>query len=135
MSRFLTELEVKPATGMDDGKWQLIIDLVYQSDVAGITITVPAGKITDFASVPRLPLAYMFVGDRASKASVIHDHLYETHIVPREMADAVFREASAITGVPWLARQAMWLGVRAFGSSHWDPKPAAAVVPAKSEHH
>lgn len=126
MSRFVTELEVKPATGLDDGKWQLITDLIYESDVAGRTITVPAGMVTDFASVPRLPLAYMFVGDRASKAAVIHDRLYDTHEVPRAVADAVLREASAVTGVPWLARQAMFIGVRVFGWTHWGSSTATA---------
>jgi hypothetical protein len=126
MSAFLTALEVENASGMDDGKWRLTAPLVYQSDVAGMTFTAPAGMISDFASVPRLPLAYMLFGDRASEASVIHDHLYASHLVPRAMADAVLREASAVTGVSWFARNSMWLGVRLFGASHWTAKPTAA---------
>lgn len=126
MSAFLTSLEVENATGQDDGKWRLTAPLVYQSDVAGMTFTVPAGTISDFASVPRLPLAYMLFGDRASEASVVHDFLYTSHLVPRSVADAVLREASAVTGVSWFARQSMWLGVRLFGWLHWKPKPAAA---------
>jgi hypothetical protein len=126
MSAFLTDLQVENATDQDDGKWRLTAPLVYQSDVAGMTFTAPAGMVTDFASVPRAPLAYMLFGDRASEASVIHDFLYGSHLVPRAMADAVLREASAVTGVSWLTRQAMWLGVRAFGWSHWGKGPATA---------
>ncbi|MFM0488042.1 DUF1353 domain-containing protein [Paraburkholderia graminis] len=126
MSAFLTALQVENATGLDDGKWRLTAPLVYRSDVAKMTITAPAGMVTDFASVPRAPLAYMLFGDRASEASVIHDFLYGSHLVPRSVADAVLREASAVTGVSWFARNSMWLGVRLFGGSHWTPKPTAA---------
>lgn len=120
MSAFLSELRVENASGQDDGKWRLTAPLVYQSDVAGATFTAPAGMVTDFASVPRAPFAYMLFGDRASEASVIHDYLYGSHLVPRAMADAVLREASAVTGVSWFARNSMWLGVRAFGWLHWN---------------
>jgi hypothetical protein len=120
VSAFLSELRVENASGQDDGKWRLTAPLVYQSDVAAMTITAPAGMVTDFASVPRAPLAYMLFGDRASEASVIHDYLYGSHLVPRAMADAVLREASAVTGVSWFARNSMWLGVRAFGWLHWN---------------
>jgi hypothetical protein len=136
MSAFLTELQVKPATGKDDGQWQLLADLVYQSDVAGMTFTVPAGFITNFASVPRIPIVYELAGDTASDAATVHDYLYSTHIVPRSVADAVLREASDVTAVPDWRRQLMWAGVRIFGWLYWgtaatSTKPAAvaAVTP------
>ena len=46
--------------------------------------------------------------------------------VDRETADAVLREASAVTGVPAWRRAIMWAAVRAFGGSHWDEKPISA---------
>lgn len=30
----------------------------------------------------------------------MHDYLYSSHEVPRDLADAVLREASRVTGVP-----------------------------------
>lgn len=136
MSAFLTELQVKPATGKDDGQWQLLADLVYQSDVAEMTFTVPAGFITNFASVPRIPIVYELAGDTASDAATVHDYLYSTHVVPRSVADAVLREASGVTDVPDWRRQLMWAGVRAFGWLYWGgaatstkPAAAAAVTP------
>lgn len=141
MSEFVKGLQVKPATGKDDGQWELISDLVYQSDVAGMTFTVPTGFITNFASVPRIPIVYELAGDTSSAAATVHDFLYTTHPVSRAMADAVLREASAVTDVPLWRRQLMWAGVRAFGWSHWGtaatsttPAAAAAVtqpVPVK----
>jgi hypothetical protein len=100
--------------------WRLNAPFVYQSDVAGQTFTVPAGFVTDLASVPRLPLVYLLAGGTANEASVVHDWLYSTHVVPRSVADAVLREASAVSGVPAWRRTLMWAAVRAFGGSHWD---------------
>lgn len=124
MSAFLTELQVENATDQDDGKWRLTAPLVYQSDVANLTITVPAEFVTDLASTPRIPFVYEFAGGVANMASVVHDYAYSTHIVDRKTADAILREASAVTGVSWLKRQAMYIGVRAFGWSHWGNGPA-----------
>jgi hypothetical protein len=119
MSKFLSPLRVEPATSKDDDNWRLLDCLVYQSDVARRTITVPAGFVTNFASVPRIPVVYELAGDTSSAAATVHDYLYSTHIVSRDVADAVLREASAATAVPWWRRQLMWAGVRAFGWSHW----------------
>lgn len=104
----------RPAT------WRLNEPLVYQSDVAKITITVPAGFVTDLASTPRWPFVFELAGGVANMASVIHDYAYSTHIVDRATADAILREASAVSGVSWLTRQAMYVGVRVFGWSHWN---------------
>jgi hypothetical protein len=127
MSRFLSKCVLEVADDQDDGKWLLMADLQYESDVAERTITVPAGFQTDLASVPRLPFVYLLCGDCARQAAVVHDYLYTTHLVERAMADAVLREASAVTGVPWWRRTLMYWGVRIGGASHWDP-PAAEVA-------
>ncbi|WP_283149033.1 DUF1353 domain-containing protein [Silvimonas soli] len=119
MSRFLTKLEIANATDKDDGQWVLIAPLVYQSDVAGQTFTVPAGFHTDLASVPRLPVVFLLTGDTSREAAALHDYLYTEHPVPRAIADAVLREASAVTGVPAWRRWLMWAGVRLWGAPHW----------------
>lgn len=117
---FLSELELREADeNRDDGKWIVCQPLVYDSLVAGRTITVPAGYQTDLASVPRLPLVYWLCGGRANKPAVVHDYLYSTGLVPRPVADAVFREAMAVVGVPTAYRWLMWAGVRVGGASHY----------------
>jgi len=128
MSAFVKPYDVLDADLIKDrpATWRLNAPLVYQSDAAKLTITVPAGFVTDLASTPRIPFVYDFAGGVANMASVIHDYAYSTHIVDRKTADAILREASALTGVSWLTRQAMWLGVRAFGWSHWGNGPATA---------
>lgn len=117
---FLTQLQIEPASEFDDNRWRLTNPLVYHSAVAGQTFTVPSGFVTDFASVPRcIPIAYALCGGCANEASVVHDFLYTTHPVDRATADAVFREAMGLTGVPAWRRFGMWLGVRVFGGTHW----------------
>jgi hypothetical protein len=131
MSAFLTSLKVEPATpGKDDGNWRLIADLVYQSDIAKQTFTVPVGFVTNFASVPRIPVVYELAGDTSSEAATVHDYLYSTHIVNRGTADDVLREASAVTDVPGWRRWLMWSGVRVFGWTHWG---TAATDPSSSK--
>lgn len=123
MSAFLTELEVVELVDDDrDGRslWRLDAPLVYQSDVAARTITVPAGFVTDFASVPRIPVAWYVAGGEGNKAAVVHDYLYTSHLVERPIADAVFEEALAATGQPWWRRKLMWAGVRLFGGTPYD---------------
>jgi hypothetical protein len=121
MSAFLTSLDLRDADNTDDGQWILCAPLVYQSDVAQQTFTVPAGFQTDLASVPRLPLVFLLAGDSARKASVVHDWLYTTHPVTRDVADAVLKEASLLTGVPKWRAWLMWAGVRiGGGGSHWN---------------
>lgn len=118
---FLSPLIARHQDLLDDGLWVLTAPLVYASKVADMTITVPAGFVTDYASVPRLPVVFDLFGDTSDEAAVVHDYLYTTHLVTRPMADAVLREASKVTGVPAWRRWPMWLGVRLFGGSksHW----------------
>lgn len=123
MSRFVTRLA---ATNLDPdfaggrGLWELVEDLVYESDCAAMTITVPAGFKTDFASVLRLPVIYLFFGDKAHAPATVHDYLYNTGIVPRKTADDVFFEAMKIgTKLSALERRMMWAAVRIFGGTHF----------------
>jgi hypothetical protein len=127
VSRFVQRGALAPATDQDDGKWIVVQSVVYLSDVAQRVIAVPAGFQTDLASVPRIPLVYDLCGDTASLAAIVHDYLYSTHLVDRATADAVLREASAVTGVPAWRRWLMWAGVRLGGGSHWDPEHAKAA--------
>ncbi|CAG4889211.1 DUF1353 domain-containing protein [Paraburkholderia gardini] len=122
MSAFLTELQVdlvSDSTNSGRGTWRLTAPLIYQSDVAKQTFTVPAGFETDFSSVPRTPVAFLLTADSAHAASTVHDALYSFHWVPRNIADAVLREASLVSGVPAWRAALMFYGVRVFGASHW----------------
>lgn len=105
--------------------WALLAPLVYGSDRAGHTITVPKGFQTDFASVPRVPIAFWLTGDTAHEAAVVHDYLYQTHGVgTRQQADGVFLEAMAAMGIPGWRRQLMYQAVRLCGGAAWQSGPS-----------
>lgn len=132
MSRFLTSTDVRVLRGQfREGRqlFNLINPVAYDSDLLATVVVVPADYVTDFASVPKLPLAWLAAGGTAYEAAVIHDWLYTVHAVggkpiTRAKADAVFREAitaSQDTTAPgWL----MWAAVRLGGAGAWrEPAP------------
>ena len=115
MAKYLTELQTKT---LNDGKWKLLKPLVYESDILKRAVTVPEGFITDFASVPRIPVIYAMVGNCSHRAAVIHDYLYRINPIPevtRKIADAVFDEAMSVKAIPKWRRWMMWVGVRLGG--------------------
>ena len=117
MAKFLSELEVKALQKMDGGRslWQLVHPLVYQSDILLAPVDVPEGFVTDFASVPRIPVAYLLMNDVGQPAAVIHDYLYRFATCTRAQADEVLEEALNVLGVSWWRRKAMWTAVRLAG--------------------
>lgn len=122
MSKFITALDV---TLLDDtsnegrGTWRLDSPLAYQSDLASRVITVPVGFETDFSSVPRVPIAFLLTADSFHEPAVIHDFLYATKLLPRDLADKVLQEACEAEGVPWWRRTLVYWGVRVGGASHF----------------
>ena len=84
---FLTPLQIEK---LADGRWKTLAPLIYQSLERVVPWEVPAEFITDLASVPRLPLAYLLAGNTAHAPAVLHDYLYVTQPVESDVADAVF---------------------------------------------
>jgi hypothetical protein len=110
MSEFLTPLRVEE-TDEFGGLWTLLAPLRYRQRSLGRVITVPAGFVTDFASVPRILGVYDLEGGKCNKAAVVHDWLYSMGSiaggVDRKAADQVLREAMTRTNrplTPWRAR-------------------------------
>lgn len=104
---------------IDDSHWKLVKEFVYDSEVAHARISVPPGFVTDFASVPRVPVAFWLTGDTAHAAAVIHDWLYTTGLLPKATADSVFYEAMRASGIPFWRAKVMYWGVAYGGASAW----------------
>lgn len=126
MSKFLTMLDVElmwdafglPLRNRDDRQLFMVLsDFTYQSDLAGATITVPKGFVTDFASIPQFALSVF--GEIAHEPSLPHDYLYSTGKGTRLMADQILREACLVTGVSWWKTKLIYAGVRVGGGSHF----------------
>lgn len=84
------------------------------------TIIVPAGFVTDFASVPGWAQSFVSRVGKHARAALLHDFLYENRIGSRKVADWVFREQMRRDGVVWLRRWLAWLAVRVGGKHTWD---------------
>lgn len=90
----------------------------------GLQVIVPKGFVTDFASVPRIFWRLFPPTGQHARASVVHDYLYTAEAdCPRFLADAIFRHAMEISGVPWWKRTAMYYAVRMFGSRAYQREP------------
>ena len=112
-SKFLSNLSVELLA--DKNLWKLTEDLVYQSKILNKRITVKKGFISDFASVPRIPIIYALYGDKVHRESVIHDYLYRIKKYSRCAADRVFLEAMKARKKRFYIRWIMFLGVRLGG--------------------
>lgn len=137
MGKFLSELDVSK---LSQREWKLREPLVYKSNTVGV-IVVPEGFVTNFGSVPRLPLMYMLFGGVGDEACTLHDWLYADPHKPisggvsvgRSTADKVLRgviyeclhvDDSSISGIAHniislTIAWSMWAGVRIGGASHW----------------
>ena len=110
MAKFLSELSVELLNA--DSVWLVTRPLKYQSDILGY-IEVPMGFQTDFASVPKIPIAYELFGDRAHREAVIHDALYRSDFpgnVSFMTANRVFLEAMQIREKAFYIRYPMFWG-------------------------
>ena len=70
--------------------------LLYWSEKLDCLVTIPVGFQSDGSSVPRIPFVYIRFGGRAPREGWLHDYLYRldaSPVVPRSVADSVFKEA------------------------------------------
>lgn len=91
-----------------EGKWfRGHNPLGFYSAKYDITIATPPGFVTDFASVPRIPIAYMVAGNTGHWEAYLHDMLYR-FFNERLMADAIFYEAGRVRA-KMRTEQSWWL--------------------------
>lgn len=94
------------------GTWMLLSPLTY-ADKDGVEYVVPRGYLTDLASVPRAPIAFLLTGNTAHEPSALHDYLITSGTVTRARADELFREAMESIGMPPTRIRRMYNAVRA----------------------
>ena len=127
---FPNELKISPIQG---GRWKyrkLLADYQYRMTPEARRITVPAGCITDYASIPRILWPLIPAWGQHGPAAIVHDYLYDrggrikipdpdapAHSVrnTRKRADKIFLIAMRQLGVGWLKRHVMYRAVRLFG--------------------
>ena len=99
---------------VDDDHWSVVHPLVYRGKWD--RFEVPAGFLTDFATVPRLVVWLVPRVGRYTAAAILHDWLctegIRSGVVTSRQADGIFRRVMREHGVPLLRRWLMWCGVR-----------------------
>lgn len=116
---------------------------------SGFVVTIPAGFITDLASIPTavqwlLPpdgkyehglivwLLRLFGRDgwdwRYAHAAIVHDYLYKHAIATKRIADIVFYEAMGVSRVYTWLRLIMYLAVRVGGRGSYEKRDGGGIV-------
>lgn len=96
--------------------WMLTRPMVYNTPRG--SFVVPAGYITDHASVPRVFTSVVPpVQSCVAEASILHDWFYnkDSEDVPREFADLCLRELTIVRGGSTALGYAAWSAVRLGG--------------------
>lgn len=111
---FLTEDIIVASSG--DDRWELLRALIYEGQRE--TFTIPAGYVTDYATVPAV-ISWLIPRYGAyTRAAILHDYLITdllpTGLEPNDI-DGLFRRVLRELGVSAPRRWLMWAGVR-YGS-------------------
>ncbi|HFW4799072.1 TPA: DUF1353 domain-containing protein, partial [Salmonella enterica subsp. diarizonae serovar 60-67:z35:-] len=96
----------------------------YLSDDNSDIIEVPAGFITDLASVPRILWMFLPPDGKYAKAAIIHDYMYDNALRTKKEADLIFLDGMTVLGVPKWKRTIMYCAVRLFGRGKYKSKKA-----------
>ena len=118
MSQFTTELVVEQ---IDDKYWKLIEGFEYHVGEypSDEIVKVPAGFITDFASVPKIFHSILPPTGPYKAAAMVHDFCYQTAIYSKTKSDLIFLEGMKVLNVSMWIRQLMFYSVFLFGWYAW----------------
>lgn len=129
-------------------KFKLLETFKYVDPDLDIEVTVPAGFVTDFNSVPRLFWAYFAPLD-CPEAGLVHDWLYDHPSAYRRMftpspptsplskaeCDNIHRRILHLKGFRWSKRQLLWGILRTAGIHAWRKHRAQDVVVEPQDDH
>ncbi|HEX9173692.1 MAG TPA: DUF1353 domain-containing protein [Telluria sp.] len=121
---------IKKGTG-DPLKVQRFLDRVYflispiqwkpeESSSKFKEVVVPAGFVTDFASIPAVFWSILPPDGEYAYAAVVHDYLYWDQSISRADSDEILRLAMYDLDVSSTKSKAIIAAVRMFGKSAWD---------------
>jgi hypothetical protein len=117
MSRFTTPAILEM---LDHYRWRVNAPFsFYLSDDNSDMIEVPAGFVTDLASVPRILWILLPPDGKYAKAAIIHDYLYDNALRTKAEADRIFLDGITVLGVPKWKRIVMFGAVRLFGRGRY----------------
>lgn len=104
---------------LDGRQWRITAGFRFVP-LKGSVIEVPAGFITDFASVPRIFWRIFPPTGEYGKAAVIHDYLYHyPGTRNRGECDAILFDGMEVLGCGWWTRHLIHKAVRMGGWRPW----------------
>jgi hypothetical protein len=114
---------------VDARHWKVIVPFECDLELDGrqAKISVAAGFVTDFATIPRIFWSIAPPEDAYSEAACVHDYLYAcSGVLPgispslsREECDQVLLVGMQALGVPYWKREPIYKAVRWFGAGHF----------------
>jgi hypothetical protein len=124
----------------DGNEWLVAVPLVYKIGNTGKEIVVPAGFITDLASVPRQFCQLLPSTDRYLRAAIVHDFLYWDQACSKSAADKTLLAGMIESHVPKWKQAIVFRGVDLGGSRAWEGNAAdrrnglVRVLPVRYRH-
>lgn len=110
--------------------WRLTREFRFDSRLLGARLIVDPGLVTDLASVPRFPGAYLVAGGFGQGPAVLHDWACQIKLWSWQRAASLFWEASNTDGtalgipmMPRWRRQAMYRALQVAGFWRWREYP------------
>lgn len=101
--------------------WMLDKNMVWDIGNTEESITVPAGFVTDYASIPQALWSFgLSPFDQYSRAAIIHDYLYWTQVCTKPQSDRLLLIAMKESNVGKFDEFAVYNGVVLGGQSSWD---------------
>lgn len=117
-SHFIGTLDVR-LDGDASETWMLLSPLSFYSEKMKVMVTAYPGFRTDFCSVPRIPVIYSILGNRAHKLGVIHDNVYQLKTFPRQQCDELILEMGPLCGLTEVETWEVYVAVRMCGQKHY----------------
>ena len=111
---------VKVSPFADGENWFLVEDLRYEVGDTGKTVIVPAGFVTDFASIPRPFWSILPTWGKYGPPAVVHDFLYWDQRCTRDQADRILLVAMEESDPNFIRRFLIHRAVSWGGWLAWD---------------
>lgn len=121
---------------IDGVNWRLLDGFRYYltADEGGEFVDVPAGFVTNFASIPRVLQNLCPTTGKYAQIAVVHDKLFLAPVIrtpasarpcTRGQANRIFLEGAQVLGVSWLVRRVMYRALQLGSGAAWQAYRAA----------
>ena len=104
----------------DGAEWVVLEPFTYVIGNTKFSITVPAGFVTDFASIPAIARPWLSPTGQPGRAAIFHDYLYWRQECSKAEADRILLLAMIESGVGQFVQGVVYGAVIGFGGSAWE---------------